>query len=393
MKNSRRFSVAAGLLASTVTFVALPSTSAQAALSYKAYKRHAEKVVRDGIMEHTTTVVNSAQVAIVEAIRLMTGQMSGNMQTQTGARHTLADQQDDRSVVKSIEEVRVKAIMDAVSGTSSCSAITATQGGQLLNDSANYEAELAKQTNEWLEGAPGMPSSRGPNAAMNARVQMSCSQFATEADVQAEVCTDVGELAGMDVNADAVFYPQENGNSIAYTPETEKAHAAYVMHAYDPYGYKPLDPAELNTPAGFKDAARRKTFISRMNLATSPDRYVSSQNKGNESQKLVDWAKGAVSKMEGYQNMNLDSLSKRQYLEILSRKYALDQKFLTNMNMSPAQAAKDTVNILAGISYQGYDQYLVAEKTLLQESMQTALLTQILHIMETQAINTGMPLR
>src|SRR5690606_4447521 len=67
------------------------------------------------VMTNFNQKLAAMQLAIIEAMRLSTGQLSGNLREQSGADHTLADQQDDRATVKAVEEARLRAIQDATS--------------------------------------------------------------------------------------------------------------------------------------------------------------------------------------------------------------------------------------------------------------------------------------
>src|SRR5690606_873748 len=93
---------------------------------------HVESTVngaKNQIIDHVTTEINAMQLAIIEAMRLSTGQLSGNLKEQNAANANIADLQDDRAVVARIEEARMQAMRDAASGASTCNVITGNLGG------------------------------------------------------------------------------------------------------------------------------------------------------------------------------------------------------------------------------------------------------------------------
>src|SRR5690606_25294592 len=96
------------------------------------------------IMTNFNQKLAAMQLAIIEAMRLSTGQLSGNMREQTGAEHTLADQQDDRATVKAVEQARLQAIRDAESGAGSCVVISGGRGGGTTQARNEYTAMLVK---------------------------------------------------------------------------------------------------------------------------------------------------------------------------------------------------------------------------------------------------------
>ena len=126
--------------------------------------RHANKTSRI-VMTNFNERLIEMQEALIEALRLSTGQISGTTREQTAAQHTLADQQDDRATVKAIETARMNAIQETVSGASSCAIITGTVGGATSQHADTFKEDLTVQVNSWSQGSAELPSSLGPQSS------------------------------------------------------------------------------------------------------------------------------------------------------------------------------------------------------------------------------------
>jgi hypothetical protein len=153
----------------------------------------------NNLAKHFSQKLAAMQLAIIEAMKLSTGQLSGNLREQSGAEHTLADQQDDRSTVKSIEQSRIDAIRDAESGSNSCRVITGSRGGAANKGAKKYSVQLANEVDKFISGQEG-PAKDGQSAAMLARVEAHC-KYATESDVKLGLCQSVGEKPNADISA------------------------------------------------------------------------------------------------------------------------------------------------------------------------------------------------
>src|SRR3546814_10333643 len=114
-----------GIPATAALLAAMPG-DAQAACCVAYQPQHVEATVgkaESSIKGHFTTQINAMQLAIIEAQRLSTGQISGNLKEQNAANANIADLQDDRAVVARIEEARIQAMRDSASGASVCNVI------------------------------------------------------------------------------------------------------------------------------------------------------------------------------------------------------------------------------------------------------------------------------
>lgn len=314
------------------------------------------------LANHFSQKLAAMQLAIIEAMKLSTGQLSGNLREQSGAEHTLADQQDDRATVKSIEQSRIDAIRDAESGSNSCRVITGSRGGAANKSAKIYSLQLAKEVDKFVSGQEG-PAKDGREEAMLARVEAHC-KYATQADVDLGLCQAVGEKPNADMSAaDSVFY-QEEGTVSTYTPEREAAAKLFVLNAFAGSTVTPLSKDTIHERPERLKFADDISYSSRSAIATS----VASDYIGNriaqKDKKLLDWAQGSVQKMPGFQNADFDStgISNHDWMKIMSRNFLLDSERLGACDKTSTNAIKCIKNMIAVQTYMQFESYDQLEK-------------------------------
>jgi len=312
------------------------------------------------LANHFSQKLAAMQLAIIEAMKLSTGQLSGNLREQSGAEHTLADQQDDRATVKSIEQARIDAIRDAESGSNSCRVITGSRGGAAGKGAKKYARQLAVEVDKFLLGQEG-PSKGGRDVAISARLGAHC-KYASQTDVDLGLCSAVGEKPNADISAaESVFY-QEDGAVSTYTPEREAASKLFVINAF---AGSPLTELEHRKASdGPEQFAKNISYASRSAIATS----VASDYVGNrvaqKDKKLLDWAQGSVQKMPGFQNADFDNagISNHDWMKIMSRNFLLDSERLGACDKTSTNALKCIKNMVAVQTYMQFESYEMLEK-------------------------------
>lgn len=329
------------------------------------------------VMKNFNQKLAAVQLAIIEAMRLGTGQLSGNMREQTGATHTLADQQDDRSTVKGVETARLGAIHSATSGTTSCRVISGTVGGGTERAANLFRQNFTKAVADHDRGVGGTPSKRGTVAAILGNVQMHCDTYADEADVAAGICPSAGKMPGADLNvAESVFY-NNNGLSMTLDEDRKKAAKAFVVHAVTPQPLGQMLPQEASTPQGKEKAGLRAAAFSRNSVAADTVADLIARREPNPDNKLSGWAKDMASKMTGFESMNFSNgASKNDWLSVYSRGFLLQGDSLGNSDQSEVTAIKDIKNMMAVSLYQNFENYLLMEKIAMNLAIQTSILVE-----------------
>lgn len=330
------------------------------------------------IMKNTNQKLAAVQLAIIETLRLMTGQLSGNSREAVGAEHTLADQQDDRSTVKAVETHTLQAINDAASSPSACRIASGSPGGGLAAASNEIAAAYNHEMMKWLDGSSDM-SKQGQDSAVLNRLEMHCAKFASENDVADGVCEAqvAAAMQGADLDASKSLNAT-NGVSETLTPDQVSAAQAYIMHTIAPVPFTKLSPSEANTTEGRLRAQRQQTDLARISTATSTaNRILANRSPITSDSSLIGWAQGNAKNMQGYANADFSKgMSMDDWMAIMTRSFLLNTSELRDSEETPATAIKQVKNMIAVQTYQGYENYRLLREIALNLAQQTAILAE-----------------
>ncbi len=330
------------------------------------------------IMQNTNQKLAAVQLAIIETLRLMTGQLSGNSREAVGAEHTLADQQDDRATVKAVEAHTLQAINDAASSPSACRIPSGSKGGGLLPAANDVAAAYNEEMMKWLDGSSPM-SQNGQDDAVLKRLEMHCERFASENDVADGVCKAQVAAAMQSADLDAAkSLSATNGVSETLSPDQVSAAQAYIMNTIAPVPFTKLSPAEANTTEGRLRAQRQKTDMARISQATSTAlKILANKSPITDDSSLVGWAKGNAANMQGYASADFSKgMSLDDWMAIMTRSFLLNADEMKNAEESPATAIKHIKNMTAVQTYQQYENYRLLKEIALNLAQQTAILAE-----------------
>lgn len=352
---------------------------------------HAEQTVSNAessIKGHFTTQINAMQLAIIEAQRLSTGQISGNLKEQNAANANIADLQDDRAVVARIEEARRQAALDAASGASTCNVITGNIGGASTGIVRQVKRRhLGSQMTDWTLGKDG-PSSRGADAALRARLDAHCKAHGTELDVRMGVCEKAVEESLQDADVTvtkSVFFV--DGNSGTLPPEREEAARRFAINIIDPRPLGALPAGIGNDVGGSELMSARIATAGRTSLAM--DAVVdaiarrSPMNQDvvgaeDAAQSLNEWAEGTAKDVLGY-NKNggnfPNGVSWNDWMELRSKSWFLNPTWAAAAK-SPGQTIKDMAMMQAFEVYQNWETYQLLEKININLATQLAIMNE-----------------
>ncbi len=330
------------------------------------------------IMQNTNQKLAAMQLAIIETLRLMTGQISGNTAQQTGAQHTLADQQDDRATVKAVEEHTLKAINAAVTSPSACRIITGSSGGGMAAGKDEIANAYNNQIVAWVDGSSPM-SSKGQDDAVLKRLEMHCSKFASQNDVADGVCQAqaAGSLQNADIDPGKSLFAN-NGPVEALNSDQSMAAQAYIMNSVAPVPFTPLSSSEAQTAEGKLRLQRQQTEISRISMATATahDLLARRSNLSTDGN-LISWAQGTAANMQGYANADYSKgVSYDDWLKLNSQSFLLNADELKNSEESDVTALKSIKNMMAVMTYQQFENYKLLEKIAMNLATQTGILAE-----------------
>lgn len=329
------------------------------------------------VMKNFNQKLAAVQLALIEAMRLSTGQLSGNFREQTGATHTLADQQDDRSTVKAIESARMDSIRNSASGVTSCYVISGTPGAGTEIASNKWRYAMTNALTDFDQGADNTPAARGTAFAMQARVDMHCAKYASEADVAAGICKSQASetLKGADVNAAKSLFYSKDGASMTYDDDRVEASKAFIVNSFVPVPVGRMKANEGTTLQGREKAARRNAVLANNSIAVDTASDFASRRTAQKDNKLVGWAQDKAKKMAGFENMDVSGgVSKIDWLAIYARGFLTDADALASSDQSQVTSIKDIKNMMAVQLYLNFENYLLTEKIALNLATQTSIL-------------------
>lgn len=353
---------------------------------------------RDQVIDSFTKQINAMQLAIIEAMRLGTGQLTGNLREQSTARANMADVQDDRNVVGNIEKARLDAIREAASGATSCNVITSAAGGTLGAAINQSVAAQSRDISNFNLGRNGMPSAEGTDKGIKARIDLHCSKYASPADVSSGMCTGAGSSQMPDANQDIAqsLWFSEDGTTRTLSKDRADAARAYIINAIAPVPLGGLPENAARTSAGREAAAARMEVAARDSVpaAVLADQLARREGKFGSSTAnatggtVEKWAKETAQRVVGYSSTQFpNGVSWLDYFELRSKGFFFDTtQNVATQGSSAGQAIKDMGLAVQWMAYQNYEIWSQLEKT-------NATLAAMLSIQQEQATGRSRTLR
>lgn len=314
------------------------------------------------------------QLAIIEAMRLSTGQLSGNLREQSGAEHNLADQVDDRKVVQSIEQARYEAQLDATTPPTACFVLTSTKGSSMQSDAIQVASETAKQVNDYMKGEVG-PAAEGPQYAAIARVEAHCKYFASDVEVELGICSSNSQMPDADINIGQSLLFEENGTSSGLSEDRLRASNVFIMNAVG-QTLPPMDATLAKTVEGRELMGQRSTFLARHSGVEHVLSTIQASKKPTQDSRLKSWAQSTAKELVGYENENFDNFSMRDWVKVLTQGFYLNQKQGTSGQITPAVALKDIRNMMSVQNFMSFETYKQLEQMNVLLALQLAILNE-----------------
>lgn len=317
------------------------------------------------VIESLTERINAMELAIIEALRLGTGQLSGNMKEQIGADSNMANAQDDRAVVGRIEEARLDAIRAAASGSSSCNVITGALGGTGIEAaSVSFTQQFSEGMSAWNTGDENMPSSQGTAAAVGSRVALHCEKYANDQDVKAGLCDAAGDLKDANINiSESLFYHEDGSVSGTLPQERVDAASAFLINAINPMPTGAALQSAADTPEGRAEAARAQAEAARMSIAAETAGDILGRRTAQSDSTYVAYTKETASRIPGYQGNFDNGVSWYDFMDVRARGWYMNPTWAVSVDSrGPEQATKDIALIQSYQAYLGWETYKLLEK-------------------------------
>lgn len=340
----------------------LSSVSANAACCV-AYDHNDARQNKEQVISQLSEKINAMQLAIIEAMRLGTGQLSGNSKEQIGAQSNMANVNDDRRVTGNVEMARFNAIRSAASGASSCNAITGGMAaGGLPGNVASLSTALTSDMTKWDIGDADVPSSRGTDVAIQARLERHCSLYANQDDVRSGLCQSAagGDLQNASIDiAKSLF-----GKTQSLDQQKTQAAQTFLINAINPRPQGAMLPQEATSAGGREKAAARHAAAARTSIAS----YVASEMLGRrvaqQNQKTAQWAQSTLAQVPGSEGANFSNgISWYDATEARAKGWYMNPTWQSNMVGGGYEGAiKDGVHIASFQAYMQWETYKLLEK-------------------------------
>jgi len=317
------------------------------------------------VIESLTERINAMELAIIEALRLGTGQVSGNLKEQIGADSNLANAQDDRAVVGRLEETRMKALLEAASGSSACNTISgASNATSMEAGTLSYIESMMKGMTDWGSGADNMPSSQGTAVAIASRVALHCDRYANAQDVKSGLCENVGTLPNADVDiAQSVFFHNPGAVTGTLSQDREDAANAFILNAINPAPLGAPLQADASTPAGREAAAKRNTDLSRISVANYAAADVVGRRSIQTTGNYADYMRESAKAIPGYDASFDDGVSWYDMMDLRARGWYMNPDWAISVNSrGMAEAVKDGTLINSFQAYLGWETYKLLQR-------------------------------
>ena len=374
-------SAAAGLL----VLASAPGPARAAPTCCVGYYDHEDaKQNTNNIISTLTDKINAMQLAIIEALRLGTGQLSGNSKEQIGAQSNMANVNDDRRVVGNVEMARFNAIRSAASGASSCNTTTAGLAtGGLNRNVASLAANLNTDMVSWgLGSKDNVPSSRGSDIAVQALLQRHCQLYANSDDSRSGLCPNAsaGDLADADIDIGKSLYAKMSGTeAVALDQQRLDAAKTFLLRAMDPRPMGAMVSGEATTQGGREKANARHAAAARLSIAQyAANDVLARRTPQQDSGSLKSWASGTAQQISGYEGSSMpNGVSWFDAMDIKARSWYQNANWGTAVaSQSAEQATKDSAAILAYQAYVQWETYKLIEKQNMMFSAMLALQTE-----------------
>lgn len=355
-----------------------PKASAQSGCCYDYMNENRN---RDQIIDSFTKQINAMQLAIIEALRLGTGQLTGNLREQTTAGHNLADAQDDRAVVGRVENARMDAISQAASGASTCNVVTSASAGSLGRSMEVTRQTMTTMMSDWATGSGDSPTAGGADVGIETRLHQHCQLYASDADQISGLCPQgVGgndQMRDADQNvAQSLFYSDQAGFVGSMPPERFTAAQHFLINALDPVPDGRMRANEAVGANGRQIAARNMANASRLsvskdtanfvlaNRAAQVGTQVPTSGSSGATMDIVSWANSTKADVVGYSDRNYSNgVSWYDYMDLRSRSWLYSPSWMIKMDSnSNIQADKDIAVMTAFMVYQNWESYRLQER-------------------------------
>lgn len=345
-----RFLAGVPLVVAGLVFVS--PASAQRGYDYG----HAERVVRDGVIQRVNTRIDQMENAIVEALRLHSGQrLEENQRLLRGLENLFAGQ-DAREVERRISDVRTQSAISSSPSPMTCNLITGV--GASASAPVAISAVREQRVGDAMDFMMGVTdrtrSSETASAGLLQRIDEICATDGTRDMVAVGVCAEA--------RRDAPISPALNANVLVgravHSQDDTRATALFTATALGrPVGPLPRDVARRPDAVDF--VAQMQTSAARQSAAATVLADIAARRRPIESEDLRRWAEGTAPQVLGYQPSGNfpHGVSSHAVLELRANQWFNNPQWLAQIDTNPQMAPRSTAQIAAFLAHLGFEQY------------------------------------
>ena len=317
---------------------------------------HAERVVRDGVIQRVNARIDQMETSIIEALRLHSGQRLEENQRLIRALENLFSTQDGREVERRLSDVRFQAARQSSPSPLTCNIITG------VGASASVPAVIAMAREqrvgdimEFMAGSTTRTQSAvGVSAGMMQRIEEICLTDATADMVAAGMCAAAQKSDPISpaMNANVLI-----GKSV-HSRDELRSTALFTANALGrPIGPLPANIAQRPDAVDF--VAQLQTSAARQSGAAVVLADIAARRRPIENEELRRWAEGTAPQVIGYRpNNNFpNGVSAHSVLELRANQWFNNPHWLAQIDTNPQMAPRSTAQILAFLAHLGFEQY------------------------------------
>jgi hypothetical protein len=368
--------------------------------------------VTSAISTATTTTdaaISTQTTALIQALQLMSGQLTSNTQAQINGSGNIATTKDNREVQLAVERATVAAESQSSSGTSACNVITGALAGESMNaEMSAYNEQATEAQLAWMTGGSSInpsPTYNGRQAAVNALVSNHCSTSEVQADKDDGLCT-TGSIQTTDGTggAEQQVVPQDimagtaliaSQNSVLSTQE-QKALPDFMALAFTPFPLGALPAGAATTPSGKEAAYNRLVQEAQSSIQNGVFNSVAGRQTpltsnvtggtgttSSSPTSLTSWANGTMSQIATGQPAPAggwfpNGVSFDAWLQVRAEGWFMNPNWTGALNSyTETSAVKDLAMIESFRAYLQFLQYRDQEQTNLLLAQDTELLQEL----------------
>lgn len=377
----------------TSSFIAVGAMPIKDAIACNCINYGQAKGLARETQDHFTSRIGIMEQAITNMIALATGQIVNTLKEQVQGEAQIAQTQDQRDVVRRIEDIRLDATLAAQTSPSACESLS----GIVVNQSGDSAVHImmsamAELNEEWDKGLTGNEATLNDTGSIEHTRQARISNNAQFCDIEMQhlgLCSNLTTegYRGASLNASKSILKNNT-----YDPMTQQAAQTFTLNAINPTPQGTMPAHIMRTEQGTRiladrQAVRARTsmaeyFTSRVRAKRAPQNRVVSNPESGSRQTRRKWSEEMASNLIGYSPDGTNfpyGVSWMDWMELYSKQWAFNPEWHNRMSsesVHPTVYFKEMTNIMSWLAYQNWEQYKLMEEMGAMQAVQLAIMAE-----------------